>query len=417
MRHTRRIIPVSSGKGGVGKTTFAVNYALSLARHGRTVLIDLDTGTSSVRSCIDTPVPRDLYHFFKKGQRLADCVTALDPRLDPQGHFANFGFVAGPKHMIEDITNFDRQRRGLLIDAINELEADFVVLDLKAGLDENVIAFLPFSNSGILVFTPHLPAATLAASDIVKAILFRKLRGLFASGSHLYDNLRGITPTFVNELLDRVEDVYDDTVPNLDAFVLDLRHALGDHPVVELVGNAVSSFVVHYVLNLFNGVADSFDSAVKPFMDNLEEHVSGRLTVFNLGWIVAHEEITRAAQARVPALLYRETRRAAAPPPHRGAALELDKLASQYLGTKHVAPRAVATSARKASTASAYLDAQLETLQRMYEGLQGVGFRDNFNYVAHRSLHVLSSRRIADFGATRIYKDDELRLAFKLVKG
>ncbi len=52
----RRIIPISSGKGGVGKTTFALNYALSLSRHGRTVLIDLDTGTSSVRNCIDTPV-------------------------------------------------------------------------------------------------------------------------------------------------------------------------------------------------------------------------------------------------------------------------------------------------------------------------------------------------------------------------
>jgi len=38
--------------------------------------------------------------------------------------------------MIEDITNFDHARRGRLIDAINALPADFVVLDLKAGLDE-----------------------------------------------------------------------------------------------------------------------------------------------------------------------------------------------------------------------------------------------------------------------------------------
>jgi len=292
------------------------------------------------------------------------------------------------------------------------------VLDLKAGLDENVIAFLPFSNSGILVFTPHLPAATLAASDIVKAILFRKLRGLFAPGSHLYGDLRGMTPRFVNDLLDRVEDVYDESVQNLDAFVDDLRHALGDHPVVKLVADAVDSFVVHYVLNMFNGVSDSFDSAVKPFLSNLEEHVSGQLTIFNLGWVVVHEEITRAAQQRVPALLYREPKRTSAAPAAKSVKLELDKLATHYLGTRYTGQRASAAPARGAGArapASPYLDAQLETLQRMFEGLQSAGYRDNFRYIAHRSLHILSSRRIADFGATRIYKDDELRQAFKLV--
>lgn len=423
MKHTRRIVPVSSGKGGVGKTTFALNYALALSRHGRTVLVDLDTGTSSVRSSIDTPVARDLYHFFKKGHTLSDCITPLGPKLDPEGQFANFGFVAGPKHMIEDITNFDRARRGQLIDALNTLPADYVVLDLKAGLDENVIAFLPFSNSGILVFTPHLPAATLAASDIVKAILFRKLRGLFAPGSHLYDDLHGLTPAFVNDLLDRVEDVYDESVPNLDAFVQDLRHALGEHPVVKLVQEAVASFVVHYVLNLFNGVKDSFDTAVKPFLQNLDEHVSGQLTIFNLGWVVAHDEIGRAGQQRVPALLYRESKPANAAAQGKSARLELEKLATHYLGTRYTGLRAAPAAAGAASPkaadqphASHYLEGQLDTLQRMYDGLHSASYRDNFRYIAHRSLHILSSRRIADFGATRIYKDDELRQAFKLVK-
>src|SRR5204863_775433 len=102
----KRIIPISSGKGGVGKTTFAINFALALSRYGRTVLIDLDTGTSAIRNAIDVPIERDLYHFFRRGESLDRCVTHLDSRLDPQRRYPKFGFIAGPMHLIDEITNF-----------------------------------------------------------------------------------------------------------------------------------------------------------------------------------------------------------------------------------------------------------------------------------------------------------------------
>src|SRR5258708_30610706 len=108
----------------------------------------------------------------------------------------------------------------MLIAAINELDAEYVVLDMRAGLDSNVIDFLPFSNSGILIFTPHLPSATLAASDIVKAILFRKLRLIFTRDSPFFATIadRLDYVRLINELLDRVEDLYDSSAHNLHAF-------------------------------------------------------------------------------------------------------------------------------------------------------------------------------------------------------
>src|SRR5882672_9535392 len=87
----KRIIPISSGKGGVGKTTFAINFSLALSRHGKIVLVDLDTGTSAIRNAIDVLIAKDLYHFFRRGEPLNGCVTPLDASLDRERRFPNFG--------------------------------------------------------------------------------------------------------------------------------------------------------------------------------------------------------------------------------------------------------------------------------------------------------------------------------------
>src|SRR6476646_6984340 len=117
----RRIIPVASGKGGVGKTTFAVNFALGLARSAPTVLVDLDTGTSSVRSVLNVPIERDLYHFKRQQVPLEQCITRLDEPHDPRREFRNFGFIASPKHFIEDLANPTPEFRRRLAQEINRL--------------------------------------------------------------------------------------------------------------------------------------------------------------------------------------------------------------------------------------------------------------------------------------------------------
>src|SRR5204862_34106 len=85
-------------------------------------------------------------------------------------------------------------------------------------------------------------------------------------------------------------------------------------------------FRVHYVLNLFNGVDDSFNTAVKPFIDNLTSNVSARCGVTNLGWITRSDAIHRANCNKIPALLLPEERKAQ----------KVDRVAQELEDLRHV---------------------------------------------------------------------------------
>jgi len=405
----KRIIPISSGKGGVGKTTFAINFSLALSRHGRTILVDLDTGTSAIRNAIDVPIDKDLYHFFRKGEPLNSCVTHLDGNLDPKGVFRNFGFVAGPLHLIDEITNFGAANKDRLIEAINGLDADYVILDMRAGLDANVIDFLPFSNSGVLIFTPHLPSATLAASDIVKAILFRKLRLIFSRESPFFSTVNGKLDFWklINDLIDQVEDVYDSAIGNLDAFADDLAGNLGDHPITRTVQQTLDEFRVHYVLNLFNGVDDSFQTAVKPFIENLTSNVSARCGVTNLGWITRSEAIHRANCNKIPAMLLPPEGKKA--PKSSRVDQELEDLRSMAIGMEPVRKKA-ARQQKSSSTVDPadHLANQLNVLRSMFDQKKDDDFHANFDYASQRALFTMKTRRPSEFGDVRVYRPAEM---------
>jgi MinD-like ATPase involved in chromosome partitioning or flagellar assembly len=414
----RRIIPISSGKGGVGKTTFAVNFALTLARHAPTILVDLDTGTSSVRNSIPVPVTHDLYHFRRRGVPLRDCISRLDDRLDPEGAYGNFGFVAGPRNFIHEIANPDAGFRRQLAQEINRLPAEYVVLDLRAGLDDTVLDFLPYNNSGILVFTPQHPAATLAASEIVKAILFRSLRILFGKGSAFYTLPRMDRYfNFINEMLSKVEDVYESQLPNLDAFVEQLREALGDHPIVHALADTLDSFRVYYVLNMFNGVEEGYQRAIVPFVDNITRNVSSHLHLTHLGWVVDDPRIHRANCEGFPAVL--ERRRPADAPAAAGRQVdpimaELDRLSSSVLGLRRrerpaPAVRRPVQPSGPAPVQADLLDGQLQTLKAMFSDRTKDTVRENFSYVAYRALNLMSSGYGAnEFGCTLLAAPERL---------
>jgi len=406
-----RIIPVSSGKGGVGKTTFAIHYALMLSRYGRTILIDLDMGTSSVRNSIDVAVPYDLYHFFRRGVPLESCVTTIDSKLDPTGKYRNFGFIASPRGLIEDLLNFDDRHKITLIKAINALQVDYVVIDLKAGIDPNVLDFLPHANTGVIVFTPLVPSAVFAASEMVKALILRKLKAMFTYDSFLQKS--GLTQIqIVNYMvhIEAMEDVYEAKEKNLEEFLLLMQKEVDNELVLAMLGNVIRDFKIYYVLNRFNSITDSVEKIIRPFTDSIHKAISPYLKMINLGWIVEDDRFMKSATQRIPLLLQGQEQKQ---PTRKMEADLLNQWMSELKKEFAPLPKPMRMSGAGVITAppppvakvpdsSDPLDQQLKLLKAMFENQDRKDFRLNFDYITQRSLHLMKHGRFDDFGDVKL---------------
>lgn len=401
-----RILLVSSGKGGVGKTTFALNFALSLARSSRTVLLDLDTGTSSLRNFLDVRIERDLSHYLKQGTALDACRHGLPKAMDPEGAFANFSFIASPRGFAADMVNFSPAIKARLIEGINGLQADFLVIDMKAGLDHNVIDFLPLSNSGILLFTPRLKAATASAAEMAKAVLFRML-DVMLSAPMVRASLEAAPESpraaAFRRLGEFIANGGDGSGRNLDDLLGEAAAQLPDDDVLRVMRYYVENYKVYYVLNQFNSVAESVENAIKPFVEEIFRSASSRLSFHNLGWVVEDEQVRRSGETGVPYLVRRHYQRQQAVP----APVDEDARLRAMFGLAPARPQ----PAQKKDLARE-LSGQLDLLRRIYVFNAGKDPETNLDFIAARARD-LSANSVHQFGMKRIFSAAEFLERFQ----
>lgn len=162
------IIPIASGKGGVGKTIFTANLGITLAKMGKTVIaIDLDLGSSNLHTClgIKNQHPGIGNFIYKKGISLESLIVKTD--ID------HLYFIPGDS-LIPGTANLQYFIKMKLIKAIQNLVADYVLIDLGAGTSYNIIDFFLMSKTGLIVTTPET-TSILSAYAFLKTTVFRML--------------------------------------------------------------------------------------------------------------------------------------------------------------------------------------------------------------------------------------------------
>lgn len=161
-----RIITVSSGKGGVGKTNISVNTALYLAGQGySTCLFDADMGLANVDILLGHYPEFTLEDVFLKKKSVKDIIIHTSSGLDIIPGGSGVKMLADPEPgQMEEI-----------IDSLCGLEGyDFLIFDTSAGISKNVISFCISSPEIVLVITPE-PTSITDAYALLKVLCLNKI--------------------------------------------------------------------------------------------------------------------------------------------------------------------------------------------------------------------------------------------------
>ncbi|HYE36891.1 MinD/ParA family protein [Methylocaldum sp.] len=157
-----RVIAITSGKGGVGKSNLAVNLACALSdRAEKTCLFDADTGLANVNVLLGVRPELTLADCLE-GQRLLDDVIFR--------YRENFDIIPAASG-IAQCANLEPEQRSRLIRGLADLDSryDYILIDTAAGVENNVQDFLLAAGTAILVITPE-PTSLTDAFSLIKIL-------------------------------------------------------------------------------------------------------------------------------------------------------------------------------------------------------------------------------------------------------
>ncbi|MDR1176583.1 MAG: P-loop NTPase [Treponema sp.] len=278
-----RIIPIASGKGGVGKSMVAANLGVAFAQAGqRVVLADLDLGASNLHLALGSRAPKTGIGTFLNDTRsnFNDVISDTDVR--------GLRFIPGDTE-IPGTANLKAGQLKALVRRLFALsgDTDILILDLGAGTHQSILDFFLLSGQGIVVSAPAV-TAVLNAYVFLKNTVFRLMFTVFAKGSPARNYLEqvrkdgsGSQRLYIPKMLPEIKKI------DPEAYEKFTEHIGALHP--------------RLIMNMIDDPKDA-DVAMK-IRRSCEEYLD--LKIEHLGIIYRDTMQDTALSARLPIVLYK----------------------------------------------------------------------------------------------------------------
>lgn len=165
-RSSGKTVAVISGKGGVGKTNFSLNFSILLSKLGKRVLLfDMDIGMGNIDILMGNGSERTIVDFFQKGFSLKEVITN-----GPEG----LSYISGGTGLTNLFSMNNRQFERFTNEfAMIQYEYDYIIFDLGAGISQESSRFLMCVDEIITITTPE-PTSIMDAYSIIKYLHFQR---------------------------------------------------------------------------------------------------------------------------------------------------------------------------------------------------------------------------------------------------
>ncbi len=199
-RGPAKVLAITSGKGGVGKTNIAANLAICLAASRKKVLlIDADLSLGNLDIVMGVHSKYNISHLLNGQKNIEEIIYT-----GPEG----LGIICGASGL-EDLANIDEFRRHRLLRELSRLQNDFdvIVIDTAAGISKLVVGFCLAADHILLVTTPEATAMTDAYAMIKLLIINRYFKRIslivnmastIAEGKRTYRQIASVAKQFLN---------------------------------------------------------------------------------------------------------------------------------------------------------------------------------------------------------------------------
>jgi flagellar biosynthesis protein FlhG len=275
-----QIIPVASGKGGVGKSLVAANLAIALGKAGKKVIIaDLDLGASNLHLVLGQQAPK-----AGLGTYLSGGIDFSAIILDT--NYENVQFIPGDAE-IPGLTAMKISQKNDIIKKLQNLDTDFLIVDLGAGTHTSILDFFLLSPQGIIVTSPTV-TATLDAYLFLKNAIFRLMYNSFKKNSKAYK--------FLENLKSDAHSLQRIYIPKLIDTLMQV-----DPQSTEVFRRRIARFKPRLILNMIDDPKDA-DKAQK-IRRSCTEYLG--LELEHLGIIYRDSLQDIALASRLPIVIYK----------------------------------------------------------------------------------------------------------------